>query len=180
MRQWRSARAITSVPPPSIRFQAPHAHWHGARQARIDSFTTLEGQPKAGAESARVRSITLQSLTSRYSELRWGRTLEIGALHLSSLRGRAVERHEPAAEWARQAPLTLHYAARGAARTMESIGAAQTSGAMKYPAPDVVTRPVARSTGTPSLDSASTDRLTEEVIRRVDKRMRIERERRGL
>jgi hypothetical protein len=180
MRPWQSALSVDPAPPPWLRFQAPHADVHGARQPRSESFTTLERQHKAGAESARVRSITLQSLTSRYSELHWSRNSETRTWHVSSLRGQAVERHEPGVEWARHVPVKLHYAAGGGPRTMESIGPAQTSGSKKYPAPDVVTAPGTRSSVTANLDSASTERLTEEVIRRVDKRMRIERERRGL
>jgi hypothetical protein len=145
-----------------------------------ESNTRLQRQPKAHGNVAGFR-IALRSSTSRHSELRWIRPLRTAGLQVDSTRHEQVERHDRVVEWARQAPMTLHYAARSATRSLESIGLVQTTrGSTKYAAPNAAIAPIEPSSVAASLDAASTDRLAEEVIRRVDKRMRIERERRGL
>ena len=84
--------------------------------------------------------------------------------------------------WREVAPITLHYANP---RTM-ALPAAHIEHTPAAAAAPTVTRPAqlaahsARAVAAPLLDRAATDRLADEVIRRFERRVRIERERRGI
>jgi hypothetical protein len=83
--------------------------------------------------------------------------------------------------WREVAPVTLHYA-NSRAMAPAAVHIAHTAAA----AAPAVARPVqpaahsARAVAAPVLDRAATDRLADEVIRRIERHVRIERERRGI
>lgn len=82
--------------------------------------------------------------------------------------------------WREVAPVTLHYAGpRAAAPAVQSEHtAAAAAPIVSHPARPAVQS--ARAAAAPVLDRAATDRLADEVIRRIERRVRIERERRGI
>lgn len=105
---------------------------------------------------------------------------------MPSSRAAAASRHHAAAAVADSFPVltqspALRYAAPKKAREEGAVSAAAS------PVPAAQSTPEMRTSGTAAqrsaaaftLDSAATERLTEEIIRRVDRRIRIERERCG-
>lgn len=83
--------------------------------------------------------------------------------------------------WREVAPVTLHYASPRAAAPAVSVGhppATPTVPLVKSSAQAAGQSP--RAAAAPMLDRALTDRLADEVIRRIERRVRIERERRGI
>jgi hypothetical protein len=84
--------------------------------------------------------------------------------------------------WREVAPVTLHYA-NSRAMTPPATHIEHTTA---VPAAPTVARPPqptahsARAVAAPVLDRVATDRLADEVIRRIERRVRIERERRGI
>lgn len=83
--------------------------------------------------------------------------------------------------WREAAPIPLHYAtprATAPAVHLEHTAPMPPAPSVKSPTP--ASGQSARPAPAPVLDRAATDRLADEVIRRIERRVRIERERRGI
>jgi hypothetical protein len=101
-------------------------------------------------------------------------------------RAAAASRHHAAAAVADSFPVlaqspALRYAAPKKAREEGAVSAVASLAPDAQSTPEMRTSGIAaqRSAAAFSLDSAATERLTDEIIRRVDRRIRIERERCG-
>jgi hypothetical protein len=84
--------------------------------------------------------------------------------------------------WREVAPVTLHYA-NARAMTPPATHMEHTTAVSAAPTVARPTQPAAhsaRAVAAPVLDRVATDRLADEVIRRIERRVRIERERRGI
>lgn len=94
--------------------------------------------------------------------------------------GAATVSNNPLA-WREVAPLPLHYASpKAAGAPLPLIEPAAVTTAPPAVRPMQAAAQSARAMAAPTLDRAATDRLADEVIRRIERRVRIERERRGI
>jgi hypothetical protein len=160
----------------------PSAHHARARSGPAESRP--ERRPLLQRESSFLPRSTPNRMVDR--ETGGARILAFRsrALPLARLHRREAATAGPAPgnllAWREVAPVTLHYASPRAAAAVhvEHPAAAPAVPIVKSPAQ--AAGQSARAASAPALDRAATDRLADEVIRRIERRVRIERERRGI